>query len=431
MAKNKSSRLHTPNARKTTLRLTPKGRPQTYWLHPITRGLTLGYRRCKGEGTWLVRVIKDKKQTVHGIGTANDERDADGVHVLSWDQARDKAENFLKPAAPGSATKKPSLFTVGDILNKYEGELKDRGTPTRFVKSLRNHLERTMPTLLTTPIELVTVTTWEDMRKALRTKSGPKGKPMTKGTYDRSIVKPLRAALELCVPEQEYREVWDKGLQMYGGAPNARNVILMDEHGSFDDAHKFVAYAYRHSHEIGLFVHVMEVTGNRPSQYERLLVEDFIDGDQPEVMMPKSPKGGGKAAERAARGEEKFRLPITKGLALQLRAAAKGRAGHEYLLRRADGKPWAETDRGSHFDNIIKGVVAAAGLTHPQWPVTLYALRHTSIVRQLLALVPTLVVAENHNTSVPEITRHYARYITSVTSHLTRAALVELTPIAA
>ena len=420
MAKNQSSKLHSRQARRA-LKLAPNDRPKVYWYHAITRGLTLGYRRCKGEGAWIVRIIKDGEQTVKPLGAADDERTADGEHVLSWDQARDKAHGFLRPASPGASTATPSLLTVGDIIDKYQEHLEDQGTSTRFAIGVRNHLAAHVPALLLTPMQLVAVKTLTDMRTALRKHAGPKGKGMSKANYDRSIAKPLKAAMKHSAPE--YKSVWGPGLELYGGNSVARNVIL-----SHEDVQKFVNGGYRHSFEIGLFIHVMEVTGNRPSQFERLLIEDFIDGDKPFVMMPKSPKGGGKAAARAERANQKFPLPITKLLALQLRKAAGGRAGHEYLLLRGDGKPWAETDRGSAFDNTIKGIVKAAGLTHPLWPVTLYALRHTSIVRQLTAKdpLPALVVAENHNTSVTEITRHYAKYITSVTQDLTRGALREL-----
>ena len=44
--------------------------------------------------------------------------------------------------------------------------------------------------------------------------------------------------------------------------------------------------------------------------------------------------------------------------------------------------------------------------------VTIYALRHTSIVRQLLGGVPTRVVAAGHDTSVAMIERHYSTHIT-------------------
>jgi hypothetical protein len=59
--------------------------------------------------------------------------------------------------------------------------------------------------------------------------------------------------------------------------------------------------------------------------------------------------------------------------------------------------------------------------------VTPYALRHSSIVRQLLKGVPTRVVAAHHDTSVAMIEKNYSRYIIGDPSEaMTRATLLDL-----
>ena len=58
--------------------------------------------------------------------------------------------------------------------------------------------------------------------------------------------------------------------------------------------------------------------------------------------------------------------------------------------------------------------------------VSMYALRHTSIVRQLLANVPVRVVASGHDTSVAMIEKNYSQHITDHSDSLTRAALPDL-----
>lgn len=55
--------------------------------------------------------------------------------------------------------------------------------------------------------------------------------------------------------------------------------------------------------------------------------------------------------------------------------------------------------------------------------ITLYALRHSSIVRQILRGVPLRVVAALHDTSVAMIERNYSRYIAGQTDAIARAAL--------
>ena len=57
--------------------------------------------------------------------------------------------------------------------------------------------------------------------------------------------------------------------------------------------------------------------------------------------------------------------------------------------------------------------------------MTIYALRHSSIVRQLLGGVPGRVVAVNHDTSLAMIERTYSAHIGDHADALTRAALLD------
>jgi hypothetical protein len=58
--------------------------------------------------------------------------------------------------------------------------------------------------------------------------------------------------------------------------------------------------------------------------------------------------------------------------------------------------------------------------------VTIYALRHSSIVRQILAGVPVRVVTVNHDTSVARIERTCSRYIGDHADALARKALLDI-----
>jgi hypothetical protein len=55
-------------------------------------------------------------------------------------------------------------------------------------------------------------------------------------------------------------------------------------------------------------------------------------------------------------------------------------------------------------------------------------LRHSSIVRQLLAGVPVRVVAANHDTSVTMLERTYSRHVGDHFDALARAALLDTMP---
>ena len=57
--------------------------------------------------------------------------------------------------------------------------------------------------------------------------------------------------------------------------------------------------------------------------------------------------------------------------------------------------------------------------------VSMYALRHSSIVRQLLAGVPIRVVAVNHDTSIAMLERTYSRHIGDHSDALARVGLLD------
>jgi hypothetical protein len=57
--------------------------------------------------------------------------------------------------------------------------------------------------------------------------------------------------------------------------------------------------------------------------------------------------------------------------------------------------------------------------------VTLYALRHSSIARDLLANVPVRIVATKHDTSILMIERNYSKYISDHADNLSRRAMLD------
>jgi hypothetical protein len=137
-------------------------------------------------------------------------------------------------------------------------------------------------------------------------------------------------------------------------------------------------------------------------------------------MMPKSAKGGGR--NRSVKKTERYSVPITTQLAAKLRAAAKGSENDAPLLLQSDGRPWNKHPSQSCHRQVHK-VVTMIGLDPDE--VTMYCLRHSSIVRMLLRNVPIRLVASLHNTSVAMIEKHYSRYITEHSiDDITRAGLL-------
>jgi len=220
----------------------------------------------------------------------------------------------------------------------------------------------------------------------------------------------LKAALNLTASKdiRLSSRAWEVGLATIPDAEEARNVILRDA-----EVLALIGEARAYGTEFGLLVEVAAITGARISQIHRLEVQDLQFGNAPRLMMPASRKG--KGLKKVMRRP----VPISRELAAGLAAAIDGQASTAPLLVKPSGEAWKKSDHSRPFARIAR----RAGLNPSE--VTLYALRHSSIVRQLLAGVPIRVVAVNHDTSVLMIERTYSRHIGDHADALARAALLD------
>jgi integrase len=204
------------------------------------------------------------------------------------------------------------------------------------------------------------------------------------------------------------QSAWRTGLAALPDAEQSRNIIIPD-----DAVLSIVEAAYEESPQFGLLVDIAAVTGARVSQLARLEVGD-AQGDRadPRLIMPSARKGKGR------KRIERRPVPIPSNLARALKQASIGRPSEAPLLTRPSGAPWRHSDHRHPFARAVK----AAGLDPAI--VTIYALRHSSIVRQLLANTPIRVVATFHDTSVVMLERTYSKYISDHADALTRRALL-------
>jgi integrase len=390
-------------SRSARLKLQVRRRP--YSGPSLARGISLMYRRNKTGGSWVL-----KASTGHGeywtraIGVADDYEDSDGKNVLTFFEAQDQAK---KLARGEDGTTDTAPISVDAALKDYRRDLEARSANPYNAQSPRVHLSAV---LLSKPVQLLTIAELKKWRDGLLGKLAP-------ATINR-VGRCLAAALELARQHDERiqnRQAWEVGLACLPDAQEARNVILPD-----DKVCEFVSAAYAHDDALGLLVDTLAVTGARPSQVVRLRVENLHDNPvRPKLMMPKSGKGGSK--NRASKKAERFSVPITVQLAARLKAAAKGRADDAPLLLQGDGSPWG-ANPGQRYHRHIDKIVAAVGLDPAV--VTIYALRHSSIVRLLLRNVPVRLVASLHNTSVAMIERTYSKHITEYADEHARVALL-------
>jgi hypothetical protein len=406
MPKPRAAKLESPTARR---KLAVRKKP--YWT-TISPGIHLGYRRNQGGGTWSVRVADSGAEWIKKIALADDLEGASPPHVLSYWEALDAARALAR-RQPGEAIDESRPLTVGEALDRYEADLKARGGDPYNARHARLHLTAS---ILSKPVPLLGATELRKWRDSLLAKG------LAAGTVNRTKTG-LRAALELAAahdPRIANQRAWKVGLAALPDAHVARNVILDDT-----TVRRVVAAAYEHDRALGLMVEVAAVSGARLSQLSRCEVADLLQGDggEPRLLMPLSAKGRARNKRH-----ERRPVPITPALASVLKQEAQGRAGDAPLLLRDNGERWGH-GRRRHHRNDFRAVIEAAGLDPDE--VTLYALRHSSIVRQLLANVPIRIVATLHDTSVKMIERSYSRYIASHSDEIARRALLEIEQLSA
>jgi integrase len=277
----------------------------------------------------------------------------------------------------------------------------------------------------------VALLTWRELRKwrddlskapPQTAKRGP-GKPsqrpverndgtLAPATINRTCAA-FKAALNLAAEHDERianRRAWESGLASIPDAEQSRNVILPEA-----TVRRLVEKARNHSPAFGLLVEVAAVTGARVSQLARIEVQDLqADRTEPRLMMPTSRKG--KGTKKVLRRP----VPIPSELATRLQTLAADRPHMALLFVKPSGAPWKKSDHSRLFARA-----AEAAEQDPE-KVTMYALRHSNIVRQLLAGVPIRVVAVNHDTSIAMLERTYSRHIGDYADAVARGGLLDM-----
>ena len=301
-----------------------------------------------------------------------------------------------------------------DALDSYEADLKVRSGDTGNVGRVRCHVP---DRLLDKPVASLTSHDLRKWRDGLLAMLAP-------ATVNRTCAA-FKAALNLIATDSAQpiirRQAWQSGLASIPDAEESRNGVLEE-----DIVRRIIVEAHKHSTAVGHLVEVAAVTGARISQIARLQVRDLqADRLDPRLMMPTSRKGRGKKTIREQP------VPMPTALARRLADAAQDRPETAPLLTkpvigRWHGGPWKKSDHDRPFEAIVErcGLADWEQLGYPA-KVTIYALRHSSIVRQIKANVPIRIIAVNHDTSVAKIESNYSRYIGDHTDALTRAALLD------
>jgi integrase len=348
----------------------------------IGTGVKLGFR--PGAGAWIALIAKNGQQVPRKLGLADTaDMPANGVTVLTYDQARDAA---VKKAAELEGVDTTTPPTLDEVLTKYGKHLEREGKSSTDARLPRKYMPET---LLVQRADKVTLATLEDWRNGLDERG------VNRSTINRNIVGPLATALRHAAERSDRvalnARAWDVGLKKFAEADKPRDAVLEEL-----EVQAVVGAAYDIDSAFGLWVQLHAVTGSRTSQLCRLTVGSLAGN---KLTIPGDFKGKGKG------GRKPVSVPLPADLVADLAAAAGDRPAHAPLLLKSSGEAWRPWDH----EHLYARAAKAANL--PEGRDTIYALRHSSIVHKLLKGVGVLFVAKAHHTSVAKIESNYAHLI--------------------
>ena len=385
-------RASTLENRTARLKMEPRQKP--YHFTTIAPGLAVGYRRNKGPASGccaLPMVTAPIGLTPSLLRTITSPLTLDGSHLL---EAQDKARVLIR----GKDVADDGPATVAEALDVYDATWR-RAIARPSMRAASGISSPPSCSPAGCPPDRHGVRRWRDSLLTTRKAS----------TVARAC-KSLKAALNLAAAHDQRignSAVWRHALAGLPNSSAARRVGLPER-----DVRAIVAAAYAVAAEVGFWVEVAATTGARPSQLAGLDVADLQDDrDDARLLMPTSLKG--RERKRIER------RPVPRPASLAASCGRPPSAGRSTLHCYPD-RWWAlaYTDRVQPFARAA----ARAGLAQ----VTAYALRHSGIVRALLAGVPTRVTAALHDTCAVIIETDYARYILDHSDSISRAALLDL-----
>lgn len=374
-----------------------KRRPEPYW-RPLSEGLAVGYRKGAKGGTWIGKHYSEE----HGrrycaLGTADSVVDADGEHVLSWDQAQQKArEWFAKLALKDGGDRGP--YTVGtcveDHLKWMEKHRKGAKNSRYKVEALilptladvdcndltTERIEKWLHDLAASPALLRTKRNATKRNTRKFDKKDPEAVRRRQATANR-VWTILRAALN---------QAWRRGkiasdhawrrVETFRDVDAARVRYL-----SIAEARRLVNAC---DGEFRRLVQAALVSGARYGELAALKVSDF------------NADSGSVHIQRAKGGKGRHIVLNAEGVAL-FKTLAIGKDGNALLLPRPDGEAWTPALQHRPTADACKH-----GKITPT--MSFHGLRHTYASHSVMNGVPLMVVAKNlgHN-DTRMVERHY------------------------
>jgi integrase len=354
---------------------------QPHWQSLVPGRAHLGYQVWKNhpDGRWVLRrYIGNDTYRSETLGRADDRDPADGVNVLSYEQADAKARAMVDlPAA------KIHNLTVRQAMGRYFEHLQHHGKSTRDMatRAAANILPD-LGDLVVSELTVERLQRWlsniANAPAQTRPKNGKpqyRAKPVTDEDMRRRrnsanrMLGVLKAALNLAYDEDHVsdRKAWGRKLKAYKGVNVARIRYL-----TVADAQRLMNAC---DPEFRPLVHAALQTGCRYSELARLQVQDF-NSDADTLAIRTSKTGKSRQVVLTDEGAEFFRRHCA------------GRRGDEFMFTHAGGAPWKKSEQA-------KPMLEACIHAHITPPIGIHGLRHTWASLAAMAGMPLMVVARN------------------------------------
>lgn len=381
-------------------------RSEPYWVL-LSEGFHLGYYRGKSVTKWVARHRPPGRTGGYNkttLGEADDNADADGVKVLDYRQAQDKAREWLRTIEGAGAAK--ATYTVGDALDDYVKAFRGKdlvNTKRRIEQFVRPVLGHVRLTRLTAQQVRDFHNDRANTPARLRTRKGEEQKfrPLDdadavrkrRATANRDLTV-LKAALNRAFGDGKIatNAAW-KTIKPFEGVDGARLRYLSD-----DEARRLVNSV---GPEFRPIVQATLLTGARWGELRRSRVAD-LDLQAATVRLQETKAGKSRDCYLEAEGLALFAVQ------------AAGKASKDLLFPGPDGKAWTDSTQ-------IRRMVDACSNAKIDPAASFHDLRRTYGARLARAGVPMAVIAEALGHADERITRrHYAHLSPSYVSQTVR-----------
>ena len=344
----------------------------------IGPSLSLGYRRNRTSGMWVMRIADGKGgMTTQSIGHADDYEESNGQSFLTFFEAQDKARKFQ------SDQNVVTPLTVQEAVDNYLIVLKSKNAHTAYDTRLR--LEKHfLPEFKDNLVSSLTKTQLEKWLSGLVAESDDSEVVRKSKDSANRILTMVKAFLNHAVTDQAYNlndSAW-RLVKPFKSVGQPRSIRYTNE-----DIVKLIASAPDQS--TGKLIKGAFLTGTRYGEMASAKVSS-VD------FTTKTWNVYGKTGSR--------KIILQQSAVEFFQELTSGKSADDALFTKEDGQAWS----ASRQTRPVKAALEAAGLSSDG---NLYGMRHSYISTSIEGGIPLNIIAKNCGTSVRMIEKTYAHIL--------------------